>query len=309
MGLNLKKSKVYFRDKFVPFKDANLSVASSPVLYGLSVYTVFNVIWDKQNKQLKIFRLEDHYKRLINSTDILEFTEFAKDWNYEKFKRIMLELLHENKVQEDALVRVTVHIDELIAGTISTNLKNAVSAYVYPMGQILPEKGAKVCVSSWTRNSDNAIPSRAKVNGSYVNATLMKNEALKNGYDDAIALDIHGHVAEGTVANFFIVRNGELISPDESTDILEGITRDSVIKIADVLNIPLKIRSIDKSELYLAEETFFCGSSANITPVISVDKIAVGDGKAGKITKQISDYYDQIRLGQIEQFKSWVTEA
>ncbi len=308
MALNFENSTAFFRDKFVPFKDANLSFASSPVLYGLSVYTVFNVIWDGESKKLKIYRLEDHYKRLVNSCSILEFTEFAKDWNYEKFQKTMLELLKQNEIKENVLVRVAVYVDELIAGTKSTGLKNSMSAYVYPMGQILPKTGASVCVSSWVRNSDNAIPSRAKVNGSYVNATLMKNEALKNGYDDAIALDHTGHVAEGTVANLFIVRGGVLITPDESTDILEGITRDSVMQMAKVLDIPLQTRSIDKTELHLASEMFFCGSSANITPIISVDKIEVGDGKSGEITKKISDYYDQIRLGKIDEFKDWVIE-
>lgn len=277
-AFNLERSHAFFRDDLVPFREASVSVASSPVLYGLSIYTVFPVCWSVKQQKLYAFRLKDHYNRLLNSAKIMDFDSFATQWSYERFEQTMLELLRKNKIQENVLVRATVFIDELIAGTKIHGLKNSLSAYVYPMGEILPLSGAHVCVSSWTRTADNSIPSRAKVNGSYVNASLMKNEALLNGYDDAIAVDQHGHVAEGTVANLFIVRNGILTTPGPATDILEGITRDSILKIAKDLGIPTQERSIDRSELYIAEEAFLCGSSARVTPVLSVDKRAVGRG-------------------------------
>src|SRR5690606_8823051 len=146
------------------------------------------------------------------------------------------------------------------------------------MGEILSKDGIHCCISSWQRTADNAQPSRAKINGSYINASLMKNEAILDGYDEAIALDQHGHVSEGTVANLFIVRDGELITPDSATDILEGITRNSIIQLAKDLKIPVSQRSIDRSELYIADEVFMCGSSAQITPVLSVDKREIGTG-------------------------------
>ncbi len=182
-------------------------------------------------------------------------------------------------------MRATVFVDALIAGTKIHDLPQTLAAYVYPMGNILPRGGVNLCVSSWTRNSDNAIPSRAKVNGGYVNSSLMKNEAILNGYDDAIALDMHGHVTEGTVANVFIVRNGTLVTPDVGADLLEGITRNSVIAIAAELNIPVEQRAIDRSELYVADEAFICGSSARITPILSIDKRAIGTGTAGRLPK------------------------
>lgn len=307
MTFNLENSEVYFRDSFVPFNQANLSVASSPVLYGLSIYTVFNVIWDEQAGVCRAFRLRDHYKRLINSAKILDFHSFVVDWTYEKFEATMMELIRRNNVQEDVLVRATVYIDELVAGTKIRGLTNSFSAYVYPMGEILPRSGVNVCVSSWHRNPDNAIPSRAKVNGSYVNASLMKNEAILNGYDDAIAIDQHGHVAEGTVANLFLVRDGILITPDLATDILEGITRGTVLRIAEQLNIPVGSRSVDRSELYMADEAFMCGSSANVTPVLSIDKRPVGSGRPGEITTGISQMYDDIRHNKIDEFSDWLT--
>jgi branched-chain amino acid aminotransferase len=305
--LELLKSQVFFRDEFVPFGEANLSIASSPVLYGLSIYTVFSTNRNSQTKKLYIFRLKEHYDRLVKSARIMDFDSFEANWPYEKFKKTMLELLRRNKIAEDALVRVTVYIDELIAGTKIHGLKNSLSAYVYPMGEILPRNGVHACVSSWMRNPDSAIPSRAKINGSYVNASLMKNEALLNGYDDAIAIDEHGHVAEGTVANLFMVRGGVLITPGPATDILEGITRSSILQIAKDLNVPIKQRSIDRSELYIADEMFMCGSSARLTPVLSVDKRQVGSGRPGAITKKISELYKEVQDGSDTNYSGWRT--
>ncbi len=307
--LDFQKSTAFFRGNFVPFSEANLSIASSPVLYGLSVYTVFNAIWNEDNKELNIFRLRDHYKRLCNSARIMDFERFEEKYSYDEFEKIMKELLIKNKIQENVLIRVTIFIDELIAGTKINGLKNSMSAYVYPMGEILPRSGANVCISSWTRASDNMVPSRAKVNGQYVNASLMKNEALQNGYDEAIALDEAGHVSEGTVANLFIVRDGKLITPDMAADILEGITRNSIIELADHLGIEHEQRTIDRTELYIADEAFMCGSSANVTPILTIDKRKVGYGKVGEITSKLSGEYQKIQLGKNIKFAKWLTKV
>lgn len=304
---NYKNSQVYFNENFIPFSEANLSVASSPVLYGLTVYTVFAANWNEEKQKLYIFRLKDHYQRLINSAKIMDFHQFVEEFTYEKFEKIMLELLRRNNVQEDVLVRAAVYIDELIAGTKIHGLKNSFSAYVYPMGQILNPDGIHACISSWQRTADNAQPSRAKINGSYINASLMKNEAILNGYDEAIALDQHGHVSEGTVANLFIVRDGELITPDSATDILEGITRNSIIQLAKDLKIPVSQRSIDRSELYIADEVLMCGSSAQITPVLSVDKREISTGSIGGLTKRLTIMYEKIQHGKESDTYHWLT--
>lgn len=304
---NYQKSIVYFRDKWVPFTEANVSVASSPVLYGLSVYTVSNAIWNDTNQQLNIFRLKDHYRRLCNSARIMDFDNFSKLYSYTKFEKIIIGLLRKNKIHEDVLVRVTIFIDELVAGTKIHGLKNSISAYVYPMGEILPRSGIEACVSSWTRVNDSMIPARAKVNGQYVNASLMKNEAIVNGYDEAIALDDAGHVSEGTVANLFLVRDSKLITPDQSTDILEGITRDTVLKLADYLGIESEQRSVDRTELYIADEAFMCGSSAHITPILSVDRRKIGTGRLGGVTGRLSQLYHQVQVGEVDGFGGWLT--
>ncbi len=303
--IDIQTTTAFFRDDFVPFNEANVSIASSPVLYGLSVYSVFDVTF--ADGKLHIFRLKDHYQRLCNSAQILDFDSFVSEWPWERFESTMFELLKRNNVQEDALVRVSVFIDELAAGTKIRGLKNSFSAYVYPFGQILPKDGVNLCISSWVRNMDNSIPAKAKINGSYVNASLMKNEAIQNGFDDAIALDHNGHVAESTVANLFVVRDGVLVTPDTSTDILEGITRDTILKLAPTLGIKTQERSIDRTELYKVEEAFICGSSAKIIPIKSIDKRTIGSGQAGPITQKLIEAYDQILHDQNPNFADWLT--
>jgi branched-chain amino acid aminotransferase len=169
----------------------------------------------------------------------------------------------------------------------------------------LPLSGINVCVSSWTRNSDNSIPSRAKVNGGYANVSLMKNEAIMNGYDDAIALDSNGSVTEGTVANLFIIRNGNLITPTVNSDILEGITRDSIIRIARDMKLSVIERTVNRSELYISDEAFICGSSARITPILSIDKRVLGNGKIGSITSKLKDKYSDVQKGNIKDYADW----
>jgi branched-chain amino acid aminotransferase len=303
--LDYSKSIAFFRDSFVPFSDAKVSIASSPVLYGLSIYTVFSLNWNPKEKKLYVFRLEDHWRRLINSAKIMDFHSFITEWDYKKFEKMVFELVKKNNIQEDALVRVSVFIDALLAGTKIHGLPNSLSAYVYPLGEILPRTGIDVCVSSWIRIPDNSIPARAKVNGGYTNVALMKNEAMLNGYDDAIALNYSGHVTEGTVANIFFVRDSTLITPPIGFDILEGITRDSIIKIASEMKMKVVERPVSRSELYVFDEAFMCGSSARITPVLSIDKRKVGNGKVGKMTGDLIKKYTQILPNNIKGYERW----
>lgn len=305
--LDLQKSTAYQRGQLVPFEQAQVSIASSPVLYGLAIYTVFSANWNENNQQLYAFRLKDHYTRLVRSARIMDFDDFAKRFSYAEFEELMLELLQRNQVREDCLVRAAVYIDELAAGTRIHGLSNDFAAYVYPLGEILKRSGIHACISSWTRTADNMIPSRAKLNGSYINASLMKNEALRNGFDEAIALDTNGHITEGTVANIFIVRGGRLFTPDTSTDILEGITRNTVMELAHTLGLTVTERPIDRTEIYGADEALFVGSSAKITPILSVDHRPIGDGAAGPVTKRLAERYDALQHGHLTLHKDWLT--
>lgn len=303
--LELKTSTAYFRDSFVPFTEANLSIASSPVLYGLSVYTVLSVAYNPKKDQLYVFRLRDHYERLVNSAKIMDFNGFAENWSYNKFEKTIQELLVRNQVKQDALVRVLFFIDDILSGTQMHGLPTSLVMFTYASNPLYKTEAINVCISSWKRTPDNSIPSRAKANGSYINSSLMKNEALINGFDDAIALDEHGHVSESTVANLFIVRGTKLITPHAATDILEGITRDTVQKMAEKLGIEHRERSVDRSELFAADEAFLCGSTARITPILSVDRHAIGDRKVGTITKQIAQEYARVQHGDTNDFSEW----
>jgi branched-chain amino acid aminotransferase len=307
MAFDYSKQLAYFRDDFVPFSESNVSIASSPVLYGLAVYTVFTYNWNEKERKGYFFRLADHYKRLIESAKIMDFTPMEQLLSFAEFEKIARELVTRNKIHEDALIRATLFIDEVLAGTKIHGLKTSFSAFVYPMSDFLPPSGAHLGIASWQRTPDNAIPSRAKVTGSYANASLMKNEALRSGYDDAISLDEHGHIAESTVANIFMIRSDVLVTPHAGTDILEGITRDTLFKLAKKLSIPHEQRNIDRSELYLADEILICGSSARITPVLSVDHRPIGNGRPGKLTEQLAKLYADVTHGEVPDYAEWRT--
>lgn len=281
----------YFGDKIVPIKDANLSVASSAVLYGLSVYTVFPVV--TTSKGLAAFCLEDHYTRLINSAKIIGIDTFESNWTYEQFKLAVGELIKSNQIKEKVFVRATVHVSDLIPGTRSRSLETKLSLFAYEAKPIIPQNGARLKTSVWRRVPDYSIPSRAKVNGAYVNSVLGKQDAIDSGYDDCLFLDIQGHVSELSAANIFIVRNQTLITPDKSTDILEGINRKVVFDLAKEMNIPIIERAIDLTELYIADEVFACGTSSLIAPVVEIDARKIGKG-IGPITLKLKEQYEKL---------------
>lgn len=307
MALKLNTTTGYFRDGFVPFADMNVSIASSPVLYGLGVYTVFYAGWDSHNDQLWAFRLEEHYKRLCQSAQIMQFQDFNAAYSFSQFKHLMIDLLKANKVQENVLVRVSWFVDETLAGTKSQGLACSLAAFIYPASPLYDANGIHAGISSYIRTPDNAIPPRAKVHGNYVNATLAKNEAIASGYHEAILLDQQGHVAESTVTNICIVRDGAIHSPAPFTDLLEGITVRSVEALAKSLNIPFIWRTIDRSELMIADELFITGSSAGVTPVISVNKQPINNGVVGPITGKLATYYSDVRHNKVPEFHSWLT--
>jgi branched-chain amino acid aminotransferase len=292
-------SKAYFGDKIIPIEEANLSVASSAVLYGLSIYTVFPVVTTQNGPAA--FRLEDHYERLVNSAKIIGIDTFEINWDYEKFKNAVKELVSSNELDTKVFVRATVHVSDLVAGTRSRGLNTILSMFIYEAKPIVPQDGARLKTSVWRRVPDYAIPSRAKVNGAYVNSVLGKQDAIDSGYDDCLFLDSSGHVCELSAANIFIVRDGVLYTPARSSDILEGINRKTVLEIAQELQIPTVEGTIDLTELYIAHEVFACGTSAFIAPVTEIDARKIGDGE-NPITKRIKEKYEQIFKGEDDTY-------
>jgi len=298
----------YFNNEIMLTSNANLNIASSAVLYGLSVYTVFPVNITPHGPVA--FRLKDHFKRLLNSAKIIGIDTFATDWDYEKFLQTVKELIVINNLQENVFARVTIHVDELIPGTRSRGLKTNLSIFLYEAVPIVPQNGTRLKTSVWRRTPDFSIPSRAKVNGAYINSVLAKQDAIDSGYDDCIFLDIAGHVCELSAANIFMVKNQTLITPDNSNDILEGINRQTVLEIANTLAIPYKTTNIDLTELYTADEVFACGTSSYIAPITTIDNRVIGNGKIGEITTIIKQKHQDI-LNNSEtiedKFKSYLT--
>lgn len=295
----------YFGDKIVPIEQANLNIATSAILYGLSVYTVLPLLVTK--KGLAVFRLRDHYDRLINSARIIGIDTFETRWDFKRFTDAVKEIVAANKPDKLSFVRVTVHVSEMLPGTRSRGLATTLSIFIYEAKPIIPQKGARIKTSVWRRVPDYAIPSRAKVNGAYVNSVLGKQDALDSGYDDCLFLDTEGHVCELSAANIFMVRNGILTTPGQTNDILEGINRKTILELAQEMNIPTAERVIDFTELYVADEIFACGTSAFVAPIIEIDARTVNGGKPGSITERLKEKYHQVLQGEHPSFAKHIT--
>jgi branched-chain amino acid aminotransferase len=288
--------QAYFGDGLRPMGEATLSVASSAVLYGLSVYTVFPI--SKTADGLAAFRLEDHYRRLVNSARIVGIDTFEPAWGYERFVAAARELVRANAPAEDVFARATVHVDAPVPGTRSRGLPVTMSMFLYEAAPIVPQGGARLKTSVWRRVPDYAIPSRAKVNGAYVNSVLAKQDAIDAGYDDCVLLDAAGHVCELSAANIFLVRDGALVTPGRGSDLLEGINRRTVIEIARGLGVPVEERDVDLTELYIADEVFASGTSSFVAPVKEIDARRVGDGAIGPVTARIREAHGRALRGE-----------
>jgi branched-chain amino acid aminotransferase len=299
--------KTFFGNEVVDSAQANLSVMSSAVLYGLSVYTVFPIFVAK-NGQLAAFRLQDHYMRLCESAKIIGIDGFIGHWDFEKFLGAIGQLVAANKIKSDTFVRATIHVDELVPGTRSRGLHTVFSMFAYKAEPIVPQDGARLKTSVWRRVPDYSIPSRAKVNGAYVNSVLAKQDAIDSGYDDCIFLDAQGHVCELSAANIFIVRKGKLITPDKTSDLLEGINRRTVIEQAIKLGIEVEERPVDLTELYIAEEVFVSGTSAFLAPVTEVDARVIADGKIGPMTMRLRKIHEGLLRGSDERYVTKLTQ-
>lgn len=303
-------SIAYFNGKFLPLRDVNIPIMTHAFQYGTGVFEGIRAYWNSDEKQMYIFRMKEHYERLARNCNILML---KLDKSIQELCDITLEIMRKNKPACDMYIRPNVFKSGIQIGPslLNKNGKNpsSLSIYILPMGEYVDiSKGLHVCVSSWTRVEDNAIPARGKIQGSYVNTALAKTDALLNGFDDAILLNSSGHVSEGSAMNLFIVRNGKLITTPVTENILEGITKDTIIEIAKVeFNIETEIRQIDRTELYVCDEVFFCGTGAQVSPITKIDHREIGNGKIGQISKKLQDLYFKVVRGQHPKYKKWCT--
>lgn len=287
----------FFEERIVPAEEAKISIKTNSFHYGTSVFEGIRAYYSKQRDELFILFAREHYARLLKSAAgmMMNIPYSADD-----LIAITKEVLRKSAFCEDAYIRPIIYFKDHKITPKLLDFTAEVAIAAFPFGKYIDsDKGARVKVSSWQKNSDNAIPNRWKVSGAYVNSALAKTEALLDGYDEAILLNNRGNVAEGSGENIFLVRGGKIITPAVSEGILEGITRQALIDLVRSERIAeVEERGVARSELYLADEMFFSGTAAEITPIVEVDRRKVGGGEAGEITKKIQEKYFKAARGE-----------
>jgi branched-chain amino acid aminotransferase len=296
----------FFQGKMTNIEDAKVSIMTNALQYGTAFFGGIRGYYDADEKIISVFRLDDHYKRFLSSANIL-----GCDFPYtkEQLKEITIELITKNKPNKNVYLRPFAYVGNTNLGPNLANTTLDFSLYMIPLEEYLPvSKGLSVIVSSWRRVSDNAIPSRGKISGAYINSALARQEAHENGYDEAIMLSEAGTVCEGSAENIFLVRDGVLITPAVTDDTLEGITRRSILQIAKDMGISVEQRTVDRSELYIADEVFFSGTGCQVAWVSSIDKRTIGNGKIGDISKILQEKFFAIVRGKDEAYTDWCTK-
>lgn len=296
---------VWFDGKFAKDSEAKVSVMTHAIHYGTSIFEGLRGYWNSKN--LYIFRLDDHIKRFRNSGRIysisLKFTD-------KEISNAIINLCKKNRVKQSCYIRPFYFVGRYgINLHVTENSPTHTAIVMFPFGDLFNKNGIKAGVSSWRRIHDVSTPPLAKMGGNYLNSILATQECIRNGYDEAIMLDQLGNVSEAPGENIFLVRNNKLLTPPASSSALEGITKDSVIKIAQDIGYDVIEREIPRTELYLADEIFLTGTAAEITPIISVDGKKVGIGRAGAITKQLYSIYSEIVMDGNEKYSHWLTSV
>ncbi len=302
----MQTNYAFFQGQIVPIEQAKVSVMTHALHYGTACFGGIRAYWNEQDEQLYIFRLEDHIKRFISSASLLLM---KLPYSPEQLRDVVVELLRCEGQRNDMYVRPLAYKADHKIGVLLHGMIDEVTIFATPFGRyVANEEGASVRISSWRRVDDNAIPARGKIAGAYVNSSLVKSEALMDGYDEAIVLDEHGHASEGSAANIFMVRDGRLVTPPVSSNILEGITRRTIMELAAAeLGITVEEREIDRTELYVCDELFFCGTGVQVAAITSVDHRPVGTGVMGSLTTTIRNLYFDVVRGNVAKYRAWNT--
>jgi branched-chain amino acid aminotransferase len=295
---------VFFEGEFARYHDCHIGVMTHALHYGTGCFEGIRAYWNAEREQLFLLQAPAHFERLHRSARILRM-----DLPYEtdELIAITLELLRRNQYRTDAYVRPLVFKSVEQIGVSLHGLADSLLVYTAPMGDYVAiDGGIRCAVSSWRRVPDCSVPARAKITGSYINSALAKSDALENGFDEAIVLTDTGHVSEGSAENVFLLRDGEFVTPPVSDDILEGVTRRLMIGlIRDELKMPVVERSIDRTELYTCDELFLCGTGAQVSPVIEVDRRPIGNGTVGEFTSELQQIYFGAVRGDNPAYADW----
>ncbi len=294
----------FFHKQFMPLSEAKIGILTQALHYGTACFEGIRGNWDSDRGQFCLFRVRDHYKRMLESCRILKMN---LPYSVDELCQLTSELLARSGYREDVYIRPLAYKSSENLAIRLHNLDDDFFIVVATFPTYLDtEKGVRCCVSSWHRVDDNMIPPRGKICGLYVNSALAKTEALENGFDEAILLTQGGHVSEGSGQNIFLVLGGRLITPPSYDNILMGITRDTVMKLAkNELGIDTIERPVDRSELYVAEECFFTGTASDVAPILEIDRRPVGTGKIGEVTAALQKLFAQVMLGKTPEYSDW----
>jgi branched-chain amino acid aminotransferase len=295
----------YFEGGFVPMRDAKVSIMTHAFMYGTATFEGIRAYWNEEQGRLYGLKIREHVERLRQSCRILLMSEVPP---VDELTGLIIETVRRNGFREDAYIRPSFYKSSRVIGVRLHELDQQLYIVTVPFGNYIDtETGVRVMTSSWRRNADEALPARGKIVGGYVNMAFQKSEAELNGFDEAIVLTSGGHVNEASAANVFVVRDGVMLTPPVSDDLLEGVTRKAIFEILANEGIPLEVRSIDRSELYVADEMLLCGTGVQISPVIEVDHRPVGAGTIGPIGRLIRErYFDAVR-GRLPEYEHWLT--
>lgn len=297
---------VYLDGKYVPDEQAVISVRTHAFAYGTSVFEGIRGYWVPEDNQLYVFRMREHFERILNSCKIMHM---HPDYTVDDMCDITIELLKKNAPKTDTYIRPVIYKSNTSVGPKLIDNPDSLVITTTPLGDYIDSSnGLKVCVSNWRRSDDNSIPARAKISGCYANTALIVTDARLAGFDDAIVLKADGHVAEGSAMNLYLVEGNKLITTKTTDDILIGITRNTVKEIAEnYLNIEVVEREIDRTELYLADGAFYCGTGAQVMPIVSIDNRPIGTGKFNDLVSQIQQLYSDLVRGKVSEYKHWCT--
>ncbi|HEX9090285.1 MAG TPA: branched-chain amino acid transaminase [Anaerolineales bacterium] len=296
----------YFKGKIVPYSEAKVGVLTHALNYGTAAFAGIRAYWNDELGQLFIFRAQDHYRRFLNSCKLLCM---QIDQTPESLTQITLDLLRTENYQRDIYIRPLCYKSDEVIGVKLHGVSEELSICSVPFDRyIADDTNAHVTISSWRRVDDNIIPARGKISGAYANSAFIKTDAVRAGFDDALVLTQEGHISEGSAMNFFMVRDGFLVTPPITENILEGITRRTIIELArEELKLPVVERAVDRTEVYLCDELFLTGTAAQVTAVTRVDHRLVGDGKMGPITARLYSLYQDILRGRVTRYMRWLT--
>ena len=296
----------FFKGSIVPMGEAKVSVMTHALNYGTGVFGGLRGYWNEDEEQLFIFRPVDHFKRLIQSASLLRIT---LPYSAEDLTRILVDLINTEGYRENCYVRPLAYKSTEMIGVKLHGVDDDFTMFALPFGRYVEnEEGAHVCFSSWRRIDDNAIPARGKIVGAYANSSLIKSDALLSGYDEAIVLNEDGHISEMSAANIFLVRDGVAITPPVNSNILEGITRRSMIQmLREDLGVEVVERDIDRTEVYVADEVFMCGTGVQIAAITKVEHRTIGDGKMGDVTSRLRQFYFDVVSGRVAKYRDWLT--